>query len=591
MTPHIALVLLFTLGAIAIFAWGSVPTDVVALGVMLALILSGILTSEESFAGFGSNPVLMIFGLLVMTAALLRTGVVEAAARAIEGRVGTRPGVVLVAVMVAAAAIGAVISNTASTAFFLPIVVNLARRMRIDASKLLMPLAFASILTSSVTVISTSSNVIVSGLIEQAGMPAMGMFELAPLGIPIAVLGIAYMLTVGRRLIPNRGGAKEATDEFGLRAYLTEVVVLPRSPLVGSTLAEGGLGRTLDLTVLRVVRGRDQILAPRSNMKLMAEDVLLVEGKRSEILRVKDTAGIEIRGDFNVADADLKTHEIDLVEAILMPGSPLIGRTLRGYRLREEHGLQVLAIHRYDETLREKLSGVRLRMGDILLVQGQRSDIASLEENGVIRVLGAVRPERVNPVRARVALAAFGGSILLGTLEITPLPVAVLLGAMVVFLGRCITPQEAYREVEWRALIVIGAMLALGTALARTGAAEYLAAGLSIALAGLGPVALLGSFFLLTVGLTQAMGHQAATVVVMPVALSAASALGANPRPFAMMVAVAASCSFLTPLEPACLIVSGPGHYRFRDFAIVGLPLALLIFLLAVFLVPRVWPL
>jgi di/tricarboxylate transporter len=590
MTEQITLLLVILGIALVFFSVERIPADVVALGVLLSLILTGLLPADMAFAGFGSDTVLMILGLFILTAALVRTGVVEICGRFILRYTGEDPNRLLLVVMVAAAAMSAFMSNTASTAFFIPLIFGLAQRARISASKLLMPLAFASILSSSVTLVSTSTNIVVSGMMTQQQMSPIGMFELTPVGIPIAVIGGIYMYFMGRRLVPERTPPGNIAEKFGVYAYLTEIMILPGSSLIGKTLAESGLGRDLDLTVLKVVRGKHRSLAPRANTRLEEGDVLLVEGWRDEILKVKSISGIDMKADVKLSDPELQSEDVRLVEAILLPGSPLIGRTLKGFRFRERYGLQVLAVNRHGETLSRKISQIPLRMGDVLLVQGHHANITALEEGNTFRILGSVADKRPNLRRAPLAVVIFVGALAAATFGLASLPVAVLVGVLVAFLTRCITPEEAYREVEWKAIILIGSMLALGSAMHVTGAAEFFAAQI-VALAGnANPLWLLTAFFVLTMLLTQPMSNQAAAIVIVPVAIQTALRLDLNPRTFAMMIAVAASCSYLTPLEPSCLMVYGPGRYRFMDFLKVGSLLTVLIYLIAILLVPLVWP-
>ena len=591
MTPAILLLLAIIVVALVLFSLERVPADVVALGVMLSLILTGLLPAERAFAGFGSDTVMMILGLLILTAALTRTGVVDIAGRTVMRYTGHAPNRLLVIVVVTAAVLSAFMSNTASTAFFLPIVIGVAQRTRTSASQLLMPLAFAAILTSSVTLVSTSTNLVISGLLTANGMPAMGMFELAPVGLPVAIAGIIYILTIGRRFIPNRLGADEFDQPFGVRLYLTEVMILPGSPIAGKTLIESGLGSELDLNVLRIVRGKNRYFGPRSNLTLEEGDVLLVEGNRDEILKVKDIAGIDIKADVKLSDPGMTNEEAELVEVILLPGSPLLGRTLKRFRFRERYGLQVLAINRQGETIRRKISQVQMRLGDMLLVQGRRANISLLASERSLGVIGAVEERRPNVARAPIAITIFIAALGATTLGILSLPVAVLLGSVVAFVTRCITPEEAYREVEWKAIVLIGSMLALGAAMQETGAADYIAGQLVTLVGSAQPLALLAGFFVLTVLLTQPMSNQAAAIVVVPIAIQTALQLDLNPRAFAMMIAVAASCSYLTPLEPACLMVYGPGRYKFVDFLKVGSLLTVIVFVIAIALVPLVWPL
>ncbi|HUT14867.1 MAG TPA: SLC13 family permease [Anaerolineae bacterium] len=590
MTTDILLLLGTLFAALVLFSREWVPADVTALGILLWLTISGLLPPDQAFDGFGSDPVIMILGILIMMAALTHTGVTDLVGRTMLRWTHTGERQLLLAVMVAATVIGAFMSNTAATAFFLPIVISLARRAKVSASKLLMPLAFASILASSITLISTSTNMIVSGLMTDYGMPPIGMFELAPVGIPIAMVGVLYMYTVGHRLVPDRGLTGDVED-LGAHLYLTEILVLPGSHLIGKTLAESGLGRDLDLTVLRIVRGDERNLEPGAATRLEENDVLLVEGEKENVLEVKEVAGIGIKADVELSDPDLQAEDMGLTEVILLPRSPLNWRTLKGLRFRDRYGLQVLAINRHGETLSRKMSQIRLRMGDVLVVQGARARIAALERQDIFRVLSPV--ERVSPNRRRapIATAIFLGAMVAATFNLLSLPVAALLGALLVFVTRCITPEEAYGQVNWKALILIASMLGLGAAMEHTGTAEFLAHRFVAVVGRSTPVGVLSAFFFLTVLLTQPMSNQAAAVVVLPVAIRTATQLAWNPRAFAMMIAVAASCSFMTPLEPACLLVYGPGHYRFADFPKVGLALSILIYIIGIVLVPVFWPL
>ena len=593
MTFAIGLLLFLVVVALVFLSFDWVPADVVSMGLLIALTATGLVSAKDAFAGFGSDTFIMIFGLLIMTAALVKTGMVDIAGRAIMRHAGTSPERLLLIVMLAVAVLSAFISNTAAAAFFLPVVIGVASKAHISPSRLLMPLAFASILSSSVTLVSTSTNLVVSGLMTTAGMAPMGMFELAPVGIPIALAGLIYMYFIGRRFLPDRPHGEDLIGDFGVRSYLTEVLVLPTSPLVGKTLADSKLGSQLDLSVIRVIRAEspEQYLLPRANMILAANDVLIVEGAREDVLKIKDTAGVEIRPEIQLSDPFLRSEDAVVAEALVVPGSPLVGRTLRRTRFREHHGLQVLGVHRHEKNLLEKLSRITLRAGDLLLIQGAKARLAAVDEERVLSVLGTIdeaRPDRPRAVRTALI---FIGVLALATFGVVPLALAGFIGAFLIFATRCISPADAYRAVDWRVLILIACMLTLGTAMTTTGAAEYLAGMVAAVTSHLSPLFLLGGFFVLTVLLTQPMSNQAAAAVIVPIAVATAQQLHLNPRTFVMMIAVAASCSYLTPLEPACLMVYGPGRYRFSDFFRVGLPLTVLLFIVAILLVPRVWPL
>jgi len=590
MTFEIGLLLGIVVAAGILFSLEWISPDVIGLGVLVALALTGLLPKDRAFEGFGSDTVIIILGLLIMTAALLRTGVMDLTARLILKHTGDKPTHLLLVIMLTSAGIGAFVSNTASTAFFVPIVIGIANRAKISPSKLLMPLAFSSILTSSVTLISTSTNLVVSGLLRQYKMEPIGMFELAPVGVPIAVVGLTYMY-FARHCIPDRTQGADLMSDFGMRPYLSELMILPSSSMAGQTVEQAAFAKDLGVNVIQIVREKSKVLLPEPLLKLEPNDVLLVEGNTEQLLKIKDTAGIDIKADAKLADPTLQSKDVQLVEAILLPKSPLIGRTLKGYRFRERYGLQVLGLNRHGENIRRKLSQTPLRMGDVLLLQGTPSNVAALQEQNVVRILNAVREERPNRARAKLAIGIFAISLALGTFKLVSFPIAVLLGTLAVFFTKCITPDDAYREVEWKALILIGSMLALGTAMEHTGTATYIADLISRFAGSSGPFWVLTGFFVVTVILTQPMSNQAAAVVLLPVAVQTAYKLGLNPRTFAMMIAVAASCSYLTPLEPSCLMVYGPGRYKFRDFLKIGSVLTVLIYVIAILLVPIVWPL
>lgn len=591
MTVSIVLLLIVLAIALVLFWSEWISPDVTALSALLALIVLGLIPLNQAFSGFGSDTVMVILGLLIMTAAFMRTGVVNAISSRFLQFAGKRPATLLPATMIVVASLGAFISNTASAAFFLPVILGLSQQTKFSASRLLMPMAFASILSSSVTLISTSTNVVISGLITQAGLPPIGMFELAPVGIPIMLAGILYMQFIGQHLLPERRPEKTLTDAFGLRPYLAEVQVVPESRLVGNTLAQSGFGQNFDLIVLAIIRDGKRKFDPSANSKIQEGDTLLVEGSSEAVLKIKDMAGIELQADAKFSDADFEEDGLKLAEVVLLSRSPFIGRTPKNLQMRERYNIQVLAINRRTGVIRSKIADTRLQLGDVLLVQGTPEQIAALQVENAFDVLGVMDTQRFNPQKALIVMGIFTLSLLLGTFQIMPLPAAMLLGAVLVFVTRMISPEDAYQQVDWKVLILIGSMLGFGVAMESTGTAEFLAKELTEIVGSWNPLWLLTGFFVLTVFLTQPMSNQAAAAVVVPVAIQTAVQLGLNPRTFAMMIAFAASTSYLTPLEPACLMVYGPGRYRFIDFFKVGGLLTIIIYFLAIILTPIFWPL
>jgi di/tricarboxylate transporter len=487
-----------------------------------------------------------------------------------------------------AGVLSAFMSNTATAAFFVPMTIGLARRVKMHPSKLLMPLAFATILSSSITLVGTSTNVVVSGLMTQYGMAPLGMFELTAVGVPILLVGLLYMYFIGRHLIPIHDDGQEGFQR-DILPYCSEFEVAPSSPWEGKTLNEIGLGKEYDLTVLRILKDSGYVVEPRANTVLRGGDKVLVEGNRDDLVALKEQNMVAFTGEFT-SSADLP-EDLSMAEVILLPGSPMIGRTLWGLNFRDRYGLQVLGINRKGETVHNRISRTRLQVGDQLLLQGDPDTVNGLNKGNSFRIVSGKLDIMPETEKAPVALIIFGAVLLLVAFNVLTLPVAVMLGALAAFLTRCITPAEAYRQVNWNAWLLIASMLALGQAMEISGLATLIATAIVDLIGASNPILLLAAFFFLSLLLTQPMSNQAAAVVVIPIAIQTATQLGLNPRTFAVMIAVGASCSFITPLEPACLMVYGPGNYRFFDFVKVGSLLTLLVFAIAIFMVPWLWPL
>jgi len=588
MTLQMVLLIIIILAALVLFSIEFLPADVIALGLMMTLILTGILPARTAFAGFGSDTSLMILGILILTAALVHTGIVQILSQKIIQSVGDDKKRLFWIITGSAGIISSFISNTAAAAFFTPMTIGLSRRLKINPSKMLMPMAFATILASSVTLVATSTNVVVSGQLTQYGLPPLGMFEMTAVGVPILIVGLLYMYFIGQHLIPIRE-TKSQDPQQEILSYLSEIKITPDSPWAGKSLQEIGLGKEYDLYALRILKETGIHVEPRSYTILHPGDRVLVEGNKTDLMTLREKNLVAFTGEFDPQSDISKT--LSLAEVILLPGSPLIGRTLRGLNFRDRYGLQVLGINRKGETIRRRISLTRLQVGDQLLLQGNPETIRGLGKNISFRVISGELESLPETRKAPLALAIFGGVILLVSVNVLTLTVGVMLGALIAFITRCITPEEAYRQVNWGAWLLIACMLSLGRAMEVTGLATLLADQI-VALIGVShPLLLLSTFFFLSMLLTQPMSNQAAAVIVTPVAMQAAANLNLNPRAFAIMIAIGASNSFITPLEPACLMVYGPGNYRFFDFLKVGAMLTVLIFGVAILMVPWLWPL
>ena len=588
MTFPIAFVLALLVIAIALFATERISVDLVTFLLLIALVTSGVLVPQEAFEGFSNDIIIILGSIFVISGALQETGVLDLLGARILKLAGTNPNRLLLLLMSSTSAVSGFMNNTTVTAMFLPPVVGLARRAKLSASKLLMPLAFASILGGTCTLIGTSTNVAVSGYIKKAGMPELGMFEITPMGLIIVAVGITYMMLIGKRLLPEHPEAS-LTANYAMREYVSEIIVLPASPLIGQQSYDSDLN-VLEFRILKIIRAQREIL-PGRNVLIEEGDTLLVEGKADTLMKVKKIEGIEIKPEFSLGDLHLESSEMRIAEVLLTPQSELPGRTLRDANFRQYYGLTALAIYRHGQSLRDQVGETVLRVGDLLLVQGEGPRIDGLRSHPGLSLLGEVSEPLYHPRKGLLTVLFFGAAVLSGGLDWMPLSIAFLSAAVLTVLMRCISVERAYEFIDWRLLVLIGGMTAFGTAMEKTGAASYLAGLIVQWFAPFGVLAILGGFFVLTIILTQPMSNAAAALVVLPVAIKAAQQLGANERTFAIGIMLAASVSFITPFEPSCILVYGPGKYRFFDFVKVGLGLTAVLTVAVLLLIQLFWPL
>ena len=591
----IAITLLLLLLAIVLFASEKLPVDVIGIILVIALVLTQVLTIQEAVAGFGNDVVITIAGLFLLVGGLIRTGIVDLIGRRLHKIAGDNIFVLTALIMSTAAVSASVLKNTTTTAMFLPVIIGLAAKAKIAPSKLLMPLAFGAILGGSCTLIGTSTNLAVSGAIVRYGQPPFSMFELTTVGVITFAVGMFYMLFFGRLMLPNRGGEESLTEQYHMREYVSELLVLPSSPFVGKTLGEANIGTLLELNVLGIIREDERIINPLPIERIRRRDRLIVEGSISDLLRVKEEQGLEIKPDFMLNDVVLEGGSVELFEVMVMRDSDFVGQTLKTLRFRQSYDLTVLAINRHGDTFINKLSDVSLRFGDVLLVQGRRPDVESLVVDREVLLLEDLSQGNFRIEKRKWAIAAFLVFLGLSLSKITfgvdiPLAVCVLIGVMLLLATMTIRYAEMYPLIDFRLLVLIACMMSFGVAMEKTGTDQFLATMIQNYFGAYGPEAILAGFFLLTVILTQPMSNQAAALVVLPVAVKAAVALGLNPRTFIVAVTYAASFSFITPLEPACVLVYTPGRYRFMDFVKIGTILTIIVFSVSMLLVPIFWP-
>ena len=588
MTFEILILFLLLAAALVLFLLEWLSVDLVTLSLLAALALFGILTPEEVFSGFANEIIIILCSIFVLSAALVKTGVMNWLGHAIHAVVGGNEFRIIVSVMLLSAGLSAFLSNTTAVAILLPAVLGLSRQSRVSPGRVLIPLAFASMLGGTCTLIGTSTNLAASGMLQKMGMEPFSLFEFGKIGLVLVVVGTLYMSFLGRRLLPRTAPAT-LTEEYQIREYLTEVVVPQGSRLAGGSLEDAGLADR-GVSVLSIRRGEQRIY-PGPQRRLREGDRLIVQTTRDGLLYVRETPDLVIQADGPLNDSDLVTDSIQLVQAIIMPRSTLIGHTIRRSRFRQRYGVSVLAVYRQGASLVEGLVNLRFRVGDVILLQGPADRLGPLQEARDLWILEESEHVLFRRRRGSYALGALGLSVLLGGLQVIPISIAFLLGALAVILLKCVTVEEVYSFIEWRLIVLIGGMTAFGLAMQKTQADGYLADLIVQWAFPLGLYWVLAGFVVLTMLLTQPLSNAAAVLVVLPVAIATAGQLGVNPRSLAVLVTLAASVSLIAPFEPACLLVFGPGKYRFRDFLISGLPLSAIVVVLLLVLVPVFWPL
>jgi|APTNR8051073442_1049403.scaffolds.fasta_scaffold02465_4 di/tricarboxylate transporter len=608
MTPEIWFVFGVLAAAVGLFASDRVRLDWVALLVLLSLLLSGILTVGEALAGFSDPVVLMIAGLFVVGEALVTTGVAHAVGDWLMRVGGGSENRILVLLMAVVAGFGAFMSSTGIVAIFIPIVLGIAARSGIDRRGLLMPLAFAALISGMLTLIATPPNLVINAELNRQGLEPFNFFDFTPFGLAILVIGIVYMLTIGRRLLATESeGVDEADDGtsleelvrlYGLTGRLHRLRLAGGSPLVGQTLAAARLRSDFAVNVVGVERSRRfgiEITPALPRTQFNSGDILYVVGGEEPISHFMEVRKLQ-RLALETRPMKELAAELGLAEVLLGPESDLIGRTIGEAALRTRHHVSVLAVRRKTGPIEASLTDLTLRLGDSLLVAGGWQHIGRLrEEKKDFIVLSLPREmDEVAPARRKApyALAIVAMMIVAMTFGLVANVTAVLIAALALVTLGCLTMDGSYRVINWPSLVLIAGMLPLATALDKTGGTRVIAEALVDTLGGAGPYGMMAGLFVLTSVLGAFVSNTATAVLMAPVAIGAARLMEVAPHPYLMTVALAASAAFMTPVSsPVNTLVVTPGGYRFGDFVKIGVPMTILTMAATLILVPLILPL
>ena len=593
MTIEIAIVCALLLATFFAMTTEKLPPDIIALWAMGVLLGAGILSPAEAFRVFGNEAAIAVGCMFVLSAALERTGALDQLGATTDRLIGQSDGSILLVLLPLAALTSAFVNNTPVILLFLPIVTGLAAKRNIKPSKLLIPLSFASILGGCCTLIGTSTNLLVRSTAAEQGQIPFRMFDLAPVGGIIAALGILYLLTLGRRLLPSRETLASILQSTADKKYRTEVAVLENSPLIGKRLTETPLKTLPHGRILEVWRRKEALPFGLDEITLQAGDRIRLSILSSSVMEIKNLQGIEILQQADDIGLEvIETEKAIVVEGAIAPQSHFEGDTIRHLDLRRRYGVRILALHRQGVNLRKKFENTRLRFGDTLLIEGTQSGIQRLQESRDILLLATAPCHAPRRHKRKYALAALAGFVLLATATSVPISVLALLAALFAVITGCLENDEAYQSVNWRILFMIFGMLSLGLALEKTGGVTLIAQSILQITGNFGPAATLSAVILLCSLLTTFLSNNAVAVMVAPIVIQIASSLQANPKPFLIGVAIGCSACFATPIGyQTNTLVYGVGGYKFRDFVKIGIPLNLIVWLAASILIPFLYPL
>ena len=566
--------------------------DVVAMSAACVLVVTGILSTKELLGVFSNEAPVTVAAMFVLSAALERTGVIERAGNLLTRRAAGSPVLAFLLLTAGAATVSAFINNTPVVVVLTPVTIALANSVGQSPSKFLIPLSYATVLGGTCSLIGTSTNIVASGSASQHGMASFSLFEVSPIGVPLSLIGLIYLITVGRRLLPDRETFSGIMAGTRQRQFLTEVLVPLGSPLIGKTADETGVAKQLNARVIDVIRDRVSLAPEMDKVVLQAGDRLVLRTNVGDVLGLRDKSDVLFGTTGQHALEPIAAQNTSVMEGIVGPHSRFVGYRLADLNLRRQFSVYILAVHRQGENLGGNFDQVRLAFGDTILLEGPPDGLKRLFEQGALVSLSEPTEQPLRRELGWLAVLAMVMVVALATLNVLPISALALIAAVVVIVGGCVDADEAYASVRWPLLMLIFGSLALGRAMESSGAAQLVVDAVMGLVAGLDPIVVLSILYLLTMILTEFLSNNATAILITPIAIGLAEGLGVDPRPFVVAVMFAASCAFATPIGyQTNTFVYNAGGYKFVDFVRVGLPLNLLVWVAASFLIPYYFPL
>jgi di/tricarboxylate transporter len=583
------LILAVVLGAMVLFVTEKLRVDLVAMCVLVVLLLLGLIRPEQALSGFANPATATVAAMFVLSAGLARTGLVEWLGRSINRIAGKSPAQLVLVLCITIALLSAFIVNTATVAIFIPVTIVLAKARRFSPSLALIPLSYASQFGGVCTLIGTSTNILINSIAETNGLPGFDLFEFAPLGLIMLLIGIIYLVIVSKWFLPKRKGEYQQLDKYRLVDYLIELRVKKDSPLINKTWEKSKLEDIKEIDLIKLIRGKKATWRPLKT-RIREGDILLLHGNVRKLIAMKDHYRMETTNK-KVGDKQMSSDEIKLIEAIIPPQSVVAGRTLRSSNFNRRFGCTLLAVQRRGQIIRDRFSEIRFEGGDTLLLQCNSKEINDIMRSDDLVVTDELTDLHLRRNRSFFALGIMVAVIAFIAFKILSIMIAALFGAVCMVLSKCISLEEAYKAIDWKVIFLLGGILPLGMAIQQSGTSALLANSVMQPFLKLGPVAVLAALYLITAVMTETMSNNAAAILLAPIAFSTAGLLNVNPQPFLIAITFAASTSFATPIGyQTNTMIYAPGGYRFLDFTKVGGPLNIIFWIVAVLIIPVLWP-